>query len=42
MIIPPVSADTEFADMRAAYDALDAAMKARLEELRVLYSTVRN
>ncbi len=30
-IIPPEDADTEFADMRAAYDALPQAMKARLE-----------
>jgi alpha-ketoglutarate-dependent 2,4-dichlorophenoxyacetate dioxygenase len=32
-IVPPDGADTEFADMRAAYDALPAAMKARLEGL---------
>ena len=32
-IVPPVPADTEFADMRAVYDALPAAMKARLEPL---------
>ena len=37
-VLPPVAADTEFADMRAAYDALDAAMKARLEGLRVHHS----
>ena len=37
-VVPPVSADTEYADMRAAYDALDAAMKARLEGLRVHHS----
>ncbi len=37
-VIPPAGADTEFADMRAAYDALDAAMKARLEGLRVHHS----
>jgi alpha-ketoglutarate-dependent 2,4-dichlorophenoxyacetate dioxygenase len=30
---PPGGADTEFADMRAAYDALPAAMKARLDGL---------
>ena len=28
-VIPPEGGDTEFADMRAAYDALDTAMKAR-------------
>jgi alpha-ketoglutarate-dependent 2,4-dichlorophenoxyacetate dioxygenase len=32
-IIPPGGADTEFADMRAAYDALSETMKARLEGL---------
>jgi len=37
-IIPPAGADTEFADMRAAYDALPAATKARLEGLRVHHS----
>src|SRR5688572_11436613 len=33
-VIPPVAADTEYADMRAAYDALPDDMKARLEGLR--------
>ena len=37
-VVPPVPADTEYADMRAAYDALDADMKARLEGLRVHHS----
>lgn len=37
-VIPPVGADTEFADMCAAYDALDAAMKERLEGLHVHHS----
>jgi alpha-ketoglutarate-dependent 2,4-dichlorophenoxyacetate dioxygenase len=37
-VVPPVPADTEYADMRAAYDALDAEMKARLEGLRVHHS----
>ncbi len=36
--IPPVRADTEFADMRAAYDALDAETKASLEGLRAHHS----
>jgi alpha-ketoglutarate-dependent 2,4-dichlorophenoxyacetate dioxygenase len=31
--IPPTGADTEFADMRAAYDALPAATKARVDGL---------
>jgi len=39
-VVPPAQAggDTEFADMRAAYDALDERMKARLEGLRVRHS----
>jgi len=37
-IIPPVGAETEFADMRAAYDALLPDMKAQLEGLRVHHS----
>src|SRR5438132_443990 len=37
-VVPPVSADTEFADMRAAYDALPAEIKARVEDLRVHHS----
>jgi len=37
-VIPPVGADTEYADMRAAYDALPDDEKARLEGLRVHHS----
>jgi alpha-ketoglutarate-dependent 2,4-dichlorophenoxyacetate dioxygenase len=37
-VVPPVGADTEYADMRAAYDALPAEMKARLDGLRVHHS----
>ena len=37
-IVPPVNADTEFADMRAAYDALDLETKAQLEKLRAHHS----
>jgi alpha-ketoglutarate-dependent 2,4-dichlorophenoxyacetate dioxygenase len=37
-VIPPVGADTEFVDTRAAYDALPAETKARLEGLRVHHS----
>src|SRR5258705_4659185 len=33
-VVPPVDADTEFADMRAAHDALPQPEKARLEGLR--------
>jgi alpha-ketoglutarate-dependent 2,4-dichlorophenoxyacetate dioxygenase len=37
-VVPPVRADTDFADMRAAYDALDEPTKARLDGLRVHHS----
>jgi alpha-ketoglutarate-dependent 2,4-dichlorophenoxyacetate dioxygenase len=37
-IVPPAGADTEYADMRVAYDALPEEMKARLEGLRVHHS----
>jgi alpha-ketoglutarate-dependent 2,4-dichlorophenoxyacetate dioxygenase len=37
-VVPPVDADTEFADMRAAYDALQEEEKRRLEGLRVHHS----
>ena len=37
-VVPPVGAETEFADMRAAYDALDAQTRARLEGLHVHHS----
>jgi alpha-ketoglutarate-dependent 2,4-dichlorophenoxyacetate dioxygenase len=41
-VIPPVAADTEFADMRAAYDALPGEMKERLEGLRVHHSVAHS
>ena len=37
-VVPEVPADTEFADMRAAYDALDDEMKARIEGLHCHHS----
>ena len=37
-VIPPIGADTEYADMRAAYDALPEDTMARLEGLRVHHS----
>ncbi|HEV3348859.1 MAG TPA: TauD/TfdA family dioxygenase [Methylomirabilota bacterium] len=37
-VVPPVAADTEFADMRAAHDALPEDERARLEGLRVHHS----
>ena len=37
-IVPPVAADTEFADLRAAYDALDEDTKSRIANLRAHHS----
>jgi alpha-ketoglutarate-dependent 2,4-dichlorophenoxyacetate dioxygenase len=37
-VVPPVDADTEYADMRAAYDALAEDEQARLEGLHVHHS----
>jgi alpha-ketoglutarate-dependent 2,4-dichlorophenoxyacetate dioxygenase len=37
-VVPPVGGETEFADLRAAYDALSPAMQARIEDLVVEHS----
>jgi alpha-ketoglutarate-dependent 2,4-dichlorophenoxyacetate dioxygenase len=37
-IVPPVPADTEFADMRAAHDALDEDLKKEISGLRAHHS----
>jgi alpha-ketoglutarate-dependent 2,4-dichlorophenoxyacetate dioxygenase len=37
-VVPPVAADTEFADLRAAYDALDPDTQAKLEGLSAHHS----
>ena len=39
-VVPSWGADTEFADMRAAYDALDARTKAEIEDLVCLHSLI--
>jgi alpha-ketoglutarate-dependent 2,4-dichlorophenoxyacetate dioxygenase len=39
-IVPTIAADTEFADMRAAYDGLDAETKERLDGLLAYHSIV--
>jgi alpha-ketoglutarate-dependent 2,4-dichlorophenoxyacetate dioxygenase len=39
LVVPSRGADTEFADMRAAYDALSAEQKRRIENLVVEHST---
>jgi alpha-ketoglutarate-dependent 2,4-dichlorophenoxyacetate dioxygenase len=37
-VVPPVDADTEFADLRAAYDALGEELKRQVENLRAHHS----
>jgi alpha-ketoglutarate-dependent 2,4-dichlorophenoxyacetate dioxygenase len=37
-VVPPVSADTEYADMHTAYDTLDDAMKAQIAPLKAHHS----
>src|SRR5436190_49626 len=39
-VVPPADANTEFADMRAAYDALDAKTKALIEDLVCEHSRI--
>jgi alpha-ketoglutarate-dependent 2,4-dichlorophenoxyacetate dioxygenase len=39
-IVPPVRADTQFSDTRAAYDALEDRMKAVVEGLHAHYSVI--
>jgi alpha-ketoglutarate-dependent 2,4-dichlorophenoxyacetate dioxygenase len=41
-IVVPTGGNTEFADMRAAYDALDAATKAEVEELVCEHSLIHS
>lgn len=41
-VIPQVHADTEFADMRAAYEALDAQTQRKLEGLKVHHTITRS
>jgi alpha-ketoglutarate-dependent 2,4-dichlorophenoxyacetate dioxygenase len=37
-VVPPEGGDTEFADLRAAYDALDGGMKQRIDGLWTVHS----
>lgn len=37
-VVPPVAADTEFADMRSAYDALDEETRRKIDGLRAHHS----
>jgi alpha-ketoglutarate-dependent 2,4-dichlorophenoxyacetate dioxygenase len=39
-VIPPAGGDTEFADMRAAWDMLDAGTKARIKDLVTEHSRI--
>jgi alpha-ketoglutarate-dependent 2,4-dichlorophenoxyacetate dioxygenase len=39
-VIPPVGGDTEFADMRAAWDMLDANIKAQIKDLVTEHSRI--
>ncbi|MFM9993107.1 MAG: TauD/TfdA dioxygenase family protein [Burkholderiaceae bacterium] len=41
-VIPPVRADTEFVDMRAAYDSLDSVVRESLEGLQVHHSIIHS
>jgi alpha-ketoglutarate-dependent 2,4-dichlorophenoxyacetate dioxygenase len=41
-VVPPVGAETEFADMRAAHDALDEARRESLQGLKVFHSIVHS
>jgi alpha-ketoglutarate-dependent 2,4-dichlorophenoxyacetate dioxygenase len=41
-VVPDVGGDTEFADMRAAYDALDDEMKAAIENLQAHHSVMHS
>lgn len=38
LVVPPAGGETEFADMRAAWDALDPATQSRLEKLSAHHS----
>jgi alpha-ketoglutarate-dependent 2,4-dichlorophenoxyacetate dioxygenase len=38
--VPAAGGETEYADMRAAYDALPAALKAQIEDLRAFHSII--
>ena len=40
--VPPAGGETEFADMRAAWDALDAATRGKLEGLSAYHSLYRS
>ena len=41
-VVPPVGGETEFCDLRAAYDALDDATKAEIEDLKAHFSVMHS
>ena len=41
-VVPPVGGETEFCDLRAAYDALDDATKAEIEDLKAHFSIMHS
>ena len=41
-VVPPVGGETEFCDLRSAYDALDDATKAEIEGLRAHFSIMHS
>jgi len=41
-VVPPVGGETEFCDLRAAYDALDDATKAEIEDLKAHHSIMHS
>ena len=41
-VVPPVGGETEFCDLRAAYDTLDDAMKAEIEDLKAHHSIMHS
>ena len=41
-VVPPVGGETEYCDLRAAYDALDDATKAEIEDLKAHFSIMHS
>jgi alpha-ketoglutarate-dependent 2,4-dichlorophenoxyacetate dioxygenase len=41
-VVPPVGGETEFADLRAAYDALDETTQAEIEDLKAHFSVMHS
>lgn len=41
-VVPPIGGETEFCDLRAAYDALDETMKLEIEDLKAHFSVMHS